>query len=156
MKYQRARNLSEADVASIVAIISGWEGQLTWPAVISAVKKKMRQDYTRQALYAHDLIAQAWRGRKEALAIKPVSNEKPRSEEQKRIAELEAEVARLNKQIEDYKDMFARWAYNAHLKKITEEELSEPLLQVYRDPTQERRKPQRPRLVKSKAPGEKK
>ena len=46
---QRAKNLDDADIEGIVCILDGWDGKLTWEALIEAIELRKRVRYTRQA-----------------------------------------------------------------------------------------------------------
>jgi hypothetical protein len=63
-KIVRARNLGDSDIAEVVAILDGWTGKLTWELLVVAIKKRLHQEYTRQALNNHARIADAFRQRK--------------------------------------------------------------------------------------------
>lgn len=152
MKYQRAKNLSDHDVQAIVAIINEWTGKLTWDSLCSAIGRRTRESYTRQALFAHKSIRSAFRERKEvlktALPDSPGSTERGDNEE---LISLRAQVTTLQQQLDSMRDQFAVWAYNAYSKGLSESDLWRPLPDVDRDRTEEL---QARRKVKRKSEGD--
>ena len=57
---RRSPNLTSDRIDLVVDIIRGWDGRLTWPALIQAIAKRMRATYTRQALYNQERIRIAY------------------------------------------------------------------------------------------------
>ncbi|MEM5332306.1 hypothetical protein VSR34_38410, partial [Paraburkholderia sp. JHI2823] len=68
MTRVREKNLDDTVVATIVGVLDGWSGRLTWDALIAAVKRRAGLSYTRQTLYSHERIRLAFAVRKKALA----------------------------------------------------------------------------------------
>ena len=64
----RAKNLSDSDVAKIVEVLDGWSGRLSWELLIDAIEKRMFSRYTRQTLFKHGRIKDAFSLRKTSLA----------------------------------------------------------------------------------------
>ncbi|SKD04695.1 hypothetical protein SAMN05445504_9288 [Burkholderia sp. CF099] len=136
MKYQRGKNLSELDVAAIVGILDEWSGKLTWSLLCTAISRRLRQKYTRQALHAHEPIRAAFGRRKGALPdAAPTRNCPVVSAEE--VHRLREQNERLQKQLDAFRDKFVVWAYNAHAKGLTEADLQRPLPRVDRDRTDE-------------------
>jgi hypothetical protein len=136
----RAKNLSAPDVETIVGILDGWSGKLTWDLLIQAIARRNRATYTRQALNNHERIKNAFALRKSVLAGKPISgNKKVGSPELQaaleRIARLEGENQRLQMENNRFMEKFATWAYNAHIRGLDETFLSQPLPVVDRATT---------------------
>lgn len=128
----RAKNLSAADVETIVGILDGWSGKLTWDLLIQAIARRNRATYTRQALHNHERIKNAFVLRKSALAGKPSGGDKkvefPELQAAlERIAKLEGENQRLQMENNRFLEKFATWAYNAHTRGLDEAFLSQPL-----------------------------
>lgn len=142
---RRGKNLSEHDVTAIVGILERWTGKLTWPALCDSIALRTRQHYTRQALFAHTRIAEAFAVRKQTisqtLGDEPTHLEQDDSDPLAQLRaeneRLKKEVARLDKQLNDLRDQFAVWAYNSYAKGLTEEDLWRPLPGVDRDRTDE-------------------
>jgi hypothetical protein len=131
---KRSRNLSEDDLQAIIEMLDGWAGPLTWKLLIDAVYSRLRNRYTRQALHKHQRIRIAFEVRKK----NPDQGEqRPRGSVQlqkamERITRLEAENQRLQRENDLLLEQFARWAYNAYVKGISESELNRPLPEIDR------------------------
>ena len=133
---RRAPNLSDDDIAAIVEMLDGWTGALSWDRLIEAIAERFARRYTRQALFKHTRIREAFRGRKEGLRQQRADGSRVTSAELQaaldRIARLEAANERLAKENEQLLEQFARWAYNAHVHGMDEEALNRPLMPVDR------------------------
>ncbi|MBI2241298.1 MAG: hypothetical protein HYU59_10915 [Magnetospirillum gryphiswaldense] len=133
---KRGKNLGDADIQTIVEILDGWVGAPTWEALIDEVALRLNCRYTRQALHNRERIRMAFAARKKAATAEP---EQPRRRGGKelqaaldRIARLEAENARLERENNALLEQFVRWAYNAHSRGLTEDILNQPLIPVSR------------------------
>ena len=140
MARVRARNLADADIADIVAILDGWSGKLSWELLIQAIKLRKHATYTRQALHKHARIKLAFSLCKKRLAATDSGNvPKAASPELQaaleRIARLEGENARLEAENQALLGQFACWAYNANTRGLDHGFLSRPLPPVDRDRT---------------------
>lgn len=133
----RAKNLEDKDVATIVGILDGWTGRLTWNSLLDSVERHLFARYTRQALHKHARIQGAFEQRKRTLAA---DNGRPRKlastpEMQvalDKVARLEAQVERLEAENARLLEQFARWAYNANMRGLGEAYLNSPLPEVNR------------------------
>lgn len=138
MGKKRARNISDSDITQIVSILDGWVGPLNWKALIDAIAHRHHTFYTRQALYMHERIRNAFAVRKRLLKEEPHSK-RHRNSELEKLEEikirLEAERARLRSENDNFLLQFARWAKNAHDHGMTEEQLNAPLPPVDRRKT---------------------
>ena len=133
----RAKNLTDADIERIVAILDGWSGKLSWDLLIQAVARHLKSTYTRQALNSHQRIRDAFTLRKEKLSGVPaIERKKAESPELQaaleRLARVEGENQRLKMENDRLLEKFATWAYNAHARGLTEDFLSQPLPKVSR------------------------
>lgn len=138
MKHQRAKNLTDQDVRTVVELLDGWTGKLTWPALCTSIARRLRQHYTRQALHSHEPIRQAFARRKEAgAALRREGASESNGAGDTKLAQLLAENAGLQVQLDAMRDKFVVWAYNAYAKGLSEAELSRPLPDVDRDRTDE-------------------
>lgn len=133
---RRSKNLGDIDIKTIVEILDGWGGRLTWELLIDAIALRFNCRYTRQALHKHERIRTAFAATKERASNEP---EEPRRRGPKelqialdRIARLEAENARLERENNALLEQFVRWAYNAHSRGLTQEFLNIPLAPVSR------------------------
>ncbi|MCA8277336.1 hypothetical protein LGN17_33140 [Burkholderia sp. AU30280] len=132
----RERNLDDKVVTIIVEVLDGWNGRLTWEALIEAVEKREGLRYTRQTLHRHERIRLAFTVRKKALSGQSAESRAVASPELQvalqRIARLEAENQRLAAENNALLEQFARWAYNAQTRNLTEDFLNHPLPAVDR------------------------
>ena len=67
MARVRARNLDDGAIATIVGILDGWTGKLSWELLIDAAERHTHARYTRQALHKHVRIKSAFSLRKKAI-----------------------------------------------------------------------------------------
>ena len=130
----RAPNLSAADIETVVGVLDGWTGKLTWERLIAVLEAKLRATYTRQALSNHARIADAFDQRKK-LVRDDSSSKKPVPKDTspemyaaiQRLDLLEGESERLNAENERLLIQFAVWLYNAESRGLTKELLSAPM-----------------------------
>lgn len=140
---QRAKNLGDKDIETIVGILDGWDSKLTWDSLIEAIESRMRVQYTRQALNQHQRVKLAFQLAKERLGALPRSQERPRTrlneaEAQaliERYKKLEAENVRLKVENERLLEQFVTWAYNASTRGLDMAFLCQPLPNLDRDQT---------------------
>ncbi|NLY27104.1 MAG: hypothetical protein GX049_06070 [Alcaligenaceae bacterium] len=136
---RRGKNLTDDAIEQIVRILDGWEGKLTWEALIQATVIRLHCRYTRQALHKHERIRAAFTQRKEALGGKSQEAGQRRSgmppDVMARISRLEAENQRLEAENQRLLEQFVVWAYNAHTRGLDKKFLSQPLPHVNRDQT---------------------
>ena len=113
--------------------------------LIEAVESREGLRYTRQALHRHERIRLAFRVRKKALLGQEVPPRELASLELRvtldRMARLEAENQRLAAENNALLEQFARWAYNAHTRNLTNEFLKAL-------PAVDRERSKQPRLVR--------
>lgn len=133
-----ARKITDKDVQKIVEIIDGWCGKLTYDKLIDATQIPLRKRLTRQALFAHTRIRDAFDNRKKTLRGSTTGKLVKSVELQKaleRISRLESENNRLKNENEALLAQFVRWAYNAHSKGLSLEFLNMSLPDIDRRAT---------------------
>ncbi len=137
MKTKRSRNLKDQEIQTIVGILDGWSGPLTWNLLIDAIYTRLHCKYTRQALHKHDSIRIAFEARKKNLQTgePQVRGSLQVQKALERISRLEAENQRLHAENERLLEQFARWAFNAYVRGIGESELNRPLPEIDRRQT---------------------
>jgi hypothetical protein len=137
MKQRRSRNLQAEDVQTIISLLDGWSGPLTWNLLIDAVYMRLHSKYTRQALNKHERIKIAFEVRKKNLHAReaPVRGSAQLQKALERIARLEAENQRLQRENDRLLEQFARWAFNAYVRGLGEAELNRPLPEIDRRQT---------------------
>lgn len=141
MTRMREKNLDDDVVATIVGVLDGWSGRLSWEALIKAVERRARLSYTRQTLHRHERIRLAFAVRKKALSGQTDDEcRRAMSPELQvaldRIARLEAENMRLAAENNALLEQFAVWSYNAQTRNLTREFLNKPLPGVDREPSE--------------------
>jgi len=135
---RRAKNLDDEAIKRIAEILDGWNGDLSWQALIEQVQVRLRSRYTRQALHRHERIRLAFEATKKRLDSPSKTPREPNDLVRvpaARISRLEAENDRLQQENDRLLEQFVRWAYNAHTRGLDEAFLSRPLPQVDRRPT---------------------
>ncbi|HWR14597.1 MAG TPA: hypothetical protein VN577_07195 [Terriglobales bacterium] len=137
MPSKRSKNLTSEDVETIVGLLDGWTGPLTWNLLIDAVYGWLHCKYTRQALHKHERIRIAFDVRKKNLkpGDQPVRGSVQLQKATERISRLEAENQRLHAENSTLLEQFARWAFNAYVRGIPQNELDRPLPEIDRRQT---------------------
>jgi hypothetical protein len=136
---KRSRNLGDSEIKQIAEILDGWSGKLSWKLLIDAIELRIFSRYTRQALYKHERIRNAFElkkkeGSEDGKDVKRVSS-LPSQITLDRIARLVSENRRLESENNQLLEQFARWAYNAHTRGLDHEFLNRPLPSVNRGQT---------------------
>ena len=135
---RRGKNLTDDAIEQIVRLLDAWSGKLTWEGLIEAIVPRLHCRYTRQALFKHERIRAAYVLRKGSLGSNKTAVRRgswQADEAVARIARLEAENQRLEAENGRLLEQFVVWAYNAHLRGLSKEFLSEPLPPVNRHQT---------------------
>jgi len=126
-------NLTDGDIEAILGILDGWPAnrKLCWPALVETIRIHLGKSWSRQALDRHARIKDAFQLRKGGLKKKPAQNRGGFALDLQKALEtiehLEAENARLKNENRGLLEQFARWAYNAHSKGVSESVLNQPL-----------------------------
>ncbi len=144
---QRAKNLDDTVIETIVGILDGWKDKLTWELLIEAIEFRILVRYTRQALNQHERIKQAFQLSKERLSGQPRSKERDLARFNEieaqafmdRFKKLETENTRLKVENEQLLEQFVVWAYNANTRGLDMDFLCRPLPLVSRDQTKLRK-----------------
>lgn len=136
---KRSKNLGTPEIKQIVEILDGWSGKLSWELLIDAIELRMFSRYTRQALYKHERIRNAFELKKNEGAEGGKGVKRASSPQLQialdRIVRLESENRRLESENNQLLEQFARWAYNAHTRGLDHEFLNRPLPSVNRGQT---------------------
>lgn len=134
MPIERAKNLTDESIGEIVDVIDRWPSpKLTWDLLIQEIKKRLKTEYTRQALFKHERILRTYQDRKKVLAMDPDkvmpigTGNKILDEALERIKHLNVKVERLESENNRLLEQFILWRYNASVKGITMDYLSQPL-----------------------------
>ena len=131
-----ASHLSADQIVSIVSLIDTWpeETRITWEALRTRVGNRLGIWPSRQTLYRHEQISIALKTRKAALrkdrGVVPAGRGVGQLERR-----LKAELARVERENENYRELVARLQYNAYKHGMTKRELHQPMPQVDRGRT---------------------
>lgn len=136
------KHLSESDIARIVETIDTLD-HVTWDNVVSAVRRRLGREYTRQALSSHARIKIAFDARKRAARETVKSGGVvPRTDVERlligRVEAMQRKIERLEAENAAAMRQFVIWAYNAHALNIPEHELDRPLPPSGRKSTEKR------------------
>lgn len=137
----RSRNLTDTRIASIVGILDGWSGRLTWALLLEAIEKRLKASYTRQTLHQHERIRLAFGLAKKRLldGVEGVNLCGLSPVEARVFAEryelLLAKVERLQVENGRLLEQFVVWAYNAHTRGLDEAFLNRSIPEVNRGQT---------------------
>jgi len=126
----RERNIDDAIALSIVEVIDGWSGKLSWCLLIEEVARRTGLTYTRQTLHRHERIRVAFSAHRKALphaTSDPVSRFPEVQLLLDKLARLEGENRRLIAENGALLEQFVRWAYNAHTRGLSEAFLNSAL-----------------------------
>lgn len=133
-----ARHLKDADVENIVGLIRNWNnGKLTWEKVCDEAAGLLGWIITRQTLFAHQTIRDAYSARKRGLRRHGMRTPVPSSLAfaAQRIARQEAENNELRTTNGRLLEQFVRWQYNSYKFGITKDQLNEELPRIDRERT---------------------
>lgn len=107
---QRAKNLCDEDINTIVGMLDGWIGELTWNKLIDAIKAWQFSGicYSRQALHLHEPIRLAYKRNKKRLREAEITrrNEMIKLIRAEASGLLDAENARLKAENEHFLRQF--------------------------------------------------
>lgn len=139
-KHVRAKNLTGNVIAEIVHILDGWTTKLTWDLFIVKIEQRLRVRYTRQALFKHERISSAFVMRKKALSkgggtLPRTSGNTEHEKTLERLGQLKSENERLEAENNSLLEQFARWAYNASMRGLSQDFLNQALPTVDRQQT---------------------
>ncbi|WP_330705382.1 hypothetical protein [Novosphingobium resinovorum] len=116
----------------IVALINDWKptwGKLSGPALESKVREDLKLTLTRQGMFKHAEIDQAFRSKRQTLS--GGKKARPRSIEDnvllQRISSLEQERSNLKDTIRRYDELFIRYIFNANEHGFSVDQLSKAL-----------------------------
>lgn len=146
MVRSRGKNIDEAMQETIIGILSGWSGRLSWSLFLEAVRVRVGHLYTRQTLSGNEMISLAYathRKRVRGAAPESAQLDSEVAPEVRILQEtnerLKAENARLSAENNAYIETFTTWAHNASNRGLTNEYLNTPLPKVDREQTREKK-----------------
>lgn len=142
MKKPRAPDLTQETLQSVLDILDGWKGKLTWDLLLDEVEKASGIRYSRFTFAEYPQIANAFSLKKRVLSgtWKPGPSE-PRDEKVRAALEqvdrYRAKVQRLEHENQLLLEQFVTWAHNAERKGVTVMMLNAPLPKPQRDRSKE-------------------
>lgn len=119
--------LNKSAVAMALRELDRWQGKLTWSAYCQRVAKVLGVDsISRHTLYQNGQIGMAFRQRQRNMRSESVVGTSDFTLEVavRRVADLEAQVARLEATNGLLIEQFVRWQYNAYANNVRMDALS--------------------------------
>jgi hypothetical protein len=133
-----AKHLNDADVKNIANLIRDWsKDKLTWNNLCRKCKELFGVTATRQTLFAHKTIREAYSARKRYISRDGVRTPKPSSLAfaARRLARQEALIEELQERNDRLLEQFIKWEYNTYKRGISIDELNEELPRIDRERT---------------------
>lgn len=127
----RNAHIKPEHITAIQILIRSWEDEkISWETVCEASKPILGYRPSRSGLSSHAGLLEAFQVHKKGLKSRPPST-RPRpsslASAAHQIAVKNAEIAELRQTISRFEERFERWQYNARLRRVTLEQLDEPL-----------------------------
>jgi len=129
--------ITKATLPKIMRELDRWEGKLTWPLLCERIAKLLNVDsISKHTMYLYPAIKERFQQRQKDLreARDALPRDFTLDVSVRRIADLEAQVKRLEETNSLLLDQFRRWQYNAYANNVRMEflELDKPLPEVNR------------------------
>jgi hypothetical protein len=132
----RNAHIKPAHITAIQQLIRAWDqDKISWDAVCEAAEPILGYRASRSGLSSHAGLLEAFQARKQGLKTRPTTARPlPGSlaSAARQLAAKEAEIAELRRTIGKFEQQFERWQYNARLRRVTLEQLDEPLPHIDR------------------------
>ena len=115
------RVVTRTNLPIIMRVLDRWDGRLTWPSFCERVAKVLDvESISRHTMYQYPAIKARFRARQGELREKDPASGRDFTLEValRRIAELEAQVERLESTNVLLLDQFRRWQYNAYANNV--------------------------------------
>ena len=133
-----AKHLNDDDVKSIANLIRDWsKDKLTWGNLCRKCEELFGVTATRQTLFAHKKIREAYSARKRHISRDGVRTPMPSSLAfaAGRLARQQALIEELQERNDRLLEQFVKWEYNAYKRGISIDELNEELPRIDRERT---------------------
>ena len=118
--------ITKASLPKILRELDRWEGKLTWPLFCERVAKVLGvPSVSKHTMYLYPAITENFQRRKHDLREQSslVPTDFTLELATRRVAELEAQVKRLEETNNLLLDQFRRWQYNAYVQNVRLENL---------------------------------
>lgn len=138
MKKNRAPDLTNERLQTVIDILDDWKGKLTWDLLLDAVYQAIGIRYSRFTFAEYPQVANAFSLKKDSLrgTWKPVRCE-PRDEKVRaalaQVDRYKSKILRLEKENQLLLEQFITWAHNAERRGVTIMMLNVPLPKPPRD-----------------------
>lgn len=133
----RERVFTKTELDLIVDKIRTWPGEtIKWGDLCASLKDMLGRMPSRQGLSQHEAVQTAFTARKSHLRIQPKQASPMPSSlavAAQRISRLLTEKRELELQVQQLRERFKKWQYNAHVKNLTEADLDKPLPIIDKD-----------------------
>lgn len=138
MKKNRAPDLTQEHIVTVLDTLDTWRGKLTWDLLLNKLEAVWGHRYSRFTLASYAEVANAFAHRKDALrGTLPVSRGTPTDERVRAAMEqaerFKAKAERLEAENKLLLEQFVTWAHNAEKKGVTMDMLNMPLPKPDRD-----------------------
>lgn len=138
MKKERAPDLTDEIIKTVLETLDDWKGKLTWDLLRHAVEEKTGILYSRFTLGEYPEVANAFTLRKKALSgTWKAEPSTPRDEQVRaaleQVARYRTKVERLQQENDLLHELFVTWATNAEQRGTTMAMLNAPLRKPPRD-----------------------
>ena len=132
----RNAHIKADHIAAIQNLIRTWSDEkITWESVCTVAEPVLGYKPSRSGLSTHASLLEAFQARKQGLKFKPPeSRPMPGSlaSAARQLAAKNAEIAELKRTLSKLEEQFERWQYNARLRRVTLEQLDQPLPHIDR------------------------
>jgi hypothetical protein len=144
MKKNRAPDLTNERIATVLEIVENWRGKLTWDLLLESVEKAIGFRYSRFTFAEYPEISNAFSLRKDVLRGTLQHGRSEPKDERVRAALAQAErykakAERLAAENQLLTEQFVTWAINAERRGITMDMLNAALPKPERDKTKDGR-----------------
>lgn len=142
MKKDRAPDLTNERIATVIEMLDEWKGKLTWELLLGAVEKATGHRYSRFTFFEYPQIANAFSLKKDVLrGTLPRARSEPRDERLRgalaQVERYQAKIDRLEAENRLLTEQFVTWATNAERKGVTMDILNTPLPKPERERSKE-------------------